>query len=152
MYSKKIWNWYISSIKIRNCHTPRREWRVKSEDILGAGPQNRPLPIVWRYSDRYLQSPSCMYEWEVSSTRVVSPQSTRHKFCTLSVNLDFQEFLSDFIISWYPTRYATCSDILHAVTMLDPWRSHLVLGSSSDRLYQIRRIVSVSVSKNKYFY
>ena len=22
MYSKKIWNWYISSIKIRNCHTP----------------------------------------------------------------------------------------------------------------------------------
>ena len=98
---------------------------------------------------------SCMYEWEVSSTRVVSPymiQSTRHKFCTLSLNLDFQEFLSDFIISWYPTRYATCSDILHAVTMLDPWRSHLVLGSSSDRLYQIRRIVSVSVSKNKYFY
>ena len=90
---------------------------------------------------------SCMYEWEVSSTRVVSPymiQSTRHKFCTLSLNLDFQEFLYQTLS--YPD---ILHDILHAVISYMQWtcwfhgESTLVLGTSTDRRYQIRVIVSV---------
>ena len=35
MYSKKIWNWYISSIKIKNFHTPNNIVLVQTKVKLG---------------------------------------------------------------------------------------------------------------------